>query len=119
MATVADFAQFSDTSFDLRLGGDIDKTLTRDLENTPRSGEGALLMWNVRREGSGSVSYEVKVNNASAATYTVTQGDWTAVHEALSTDSVHLGSNTVEFRVTAGTGTLSIGDVVLFYRQDT
>jgi hypothetical protein len=118
-AKVADFEQFSDVSFDLRLGGDIDKTLTKNLDATPYSGEGALLMWNVRREGSGSVSYEVKVNNGSIATYTVNQGDWSSVHEAMPTSSIHLGDNTVEFRVTTGTGTLSIGDVILFYRQDT
>ena len=118
MATVADYAQFSDASFDLRLtGGTIDKSLTRSIENAPASGEGALLMWNVRREGAGSVTYEVRVNGGTAATYTVTQGDWSAVHEALSTGSVHLGSNTVEFQVTAGTGIVSIGHVILFFRQ--
>ena len=37
----------------------------------------------------------------------------------MSTDAIHFGNNTVEFRVTAGTATLSFGDVVLFYRQDT
>jgi hypothetical protein len=119
MARVADFAQFSDTSIDLRIGGDIDRTLTRNLDATPASGEGAKLTWMVRREGAGSVTYEVKVNGSVLSTYTVTVGDWVAVHETMSTDAIHFGNNTVEFRVTAGTATLSFGDVVLFYRQDT
>ena len=119
MARVADFAQFSDTSIDLRIGGDIDRTLTRNLDATPAGGQGALLTWMVRREGTGSVSYEVKVNGSVLSTYTVTVGDWVGVKEAISTDDIHLGNNTVEFRVTGGTGTLSFGDVVLFYRQDT
>ena len=69
MARVADFAQFSDTAIDLRIGGDLDRTLTRNLDATPAGGQGALLKWMVRREGTGSVNYEVKVNgNVSAAT---------------------------------------------------
>jgi hypothetical protein len=118
MARIANFAQFSDTSFDLGVGGDIDRTLTRTIESPPVSGEGALLTWNVRREGSGSVTYEVKVNDVLVAAFTVTLGDWSAVQEALSSSNIHVGSNTVEFRVTDGTGILSIGDVVLFFRED-
>ena len=123
MARVADFVQFSDSSVDLKIGGDIDRTLTRNLDATPASGEGALLTWKVRREGSGSVSYQVFVNKAQnpnpIQTYTVSVGDWVAIQEALSTDEIKFGDNTVDFLVTSGTATLSFGDVILFYRQDT
>jgi hypothetical protein len=118
MARVADFAQFSDTSIDLSIGRDIDRTLTRNLDAPPADGQGAVLEWMVRREGTGSVSYEVKVNGNVIGTYTVTLGDWVGVKEAISTDDIHIGNNTVVFRVTGGTGTLSFGDVILFYRQD-
>jgi hypothetical protein len=119
MARVCDFEQFSDVSVDLRIGGDIDRTFTSSLDSTPASGEGSLLKWMVRREGTGCVTYEVRVNSVLVCTHTVTLADWSAVQEALATDQIHFGSNSVEFRVTAGTGTLSIGDVMLFYRQDT
>jgi hypothetical protein len=121
MPRVADFVQFSDVSFDLRIGGDIDRPLTQLISDAPANGEGALLTWNVRREGSGSVTYEVKVNGSSAPTstvYTVSQPDWSTVQETIPTNVVKQGSNTVEFRVTGGSGTLSIGDVVLWYRQN-
>lgn len=118
MARVADYAQLSDVSFDLRLGGDIDRTLEQHIADVPASGEGVLLAWNVRREGVGSVTYELRVNGTQAATYTVSGADWSTVQEAMGTDTIHQGDNTVEFRVTAGTGTLSIGDVMLWYRKD-
>lgn len=117
-ARVADYAQLSDVSFDLRLGGDIDRTLEQHIADEPASGEGVLLTWNVRREGVGSVTYEVQVNGVQAATYMVNLADWSAVQEAMGTDTIRQGDNTVEFRVTAGTGTLFIGDVILWYRKD-
>ena len=104
MARVADFAQFSDTSIDLRIGGDIDRTLTRNLDATPASGEGAKLTWMVRREGAGSVTYEVKVNGSVLSTYTVTVGDWVAVHETMSTDAIHFSRAAVGGRPADGRG---------------
>jgi hypothetical protein len=119
MATVADFALFSDSPIELSIGADIDRTLAKVLDATPASGHGALLTWMVRRVGTGSVSYEVKVNGSTINTYTVTEADRLAVQESISTDDIQLGNNTVEFRVTSGTATLSFADVVLFYRQNT
>ncbi|NJR62120.1 MAG: hypothetical protein HC769_26815 [Cyanobacteria bacterium CRU_2_1] len=120
MPRVADFVQLSDTSFDLRIGGEIARPLTQTIVDAPANGEGALLTWNVRREGSGSVTYEIKINGDDVArdAYTVSQGDWSAVQETLATNAIKQGSNTVTFVVTGGSGTLSIGDVVLWYRQN-
>lgn len=118
MAKVADYAQLADVSFDLRLGGDIDRTLEQNIADEPATGEGALLTWNVRREGAGSVTYDVRVNGITITTHTVTVADWSAVQEAMGTDTIHQGDNTVDFVVTAGTGTLSIGDVMLWYRKE-
>ena len=120
MARVADFVQFSDSPISLRIGGDIDRTLTRNLDATPASGEGAVLSWMVWRSGTGSsVEYEVKVNGSAINTYTVTLQDRVAVQETISTDYIHFGNNTVEFYVKNGPATLSFADVVLLYRQDT
>lgn len=119
MPTVADFAQFSDRSRDLRVGGDIDVTFERNI-SAPVSGEGALLTWNIRREGLGSVTYMVRVNGTEIFNnpQTVNLIDWVSVQEVLDTEIIRQGNNTVEFRVTDGTGTLSFADVVLFYRKN-
>lgn len=119
MATVAEFAQFSDSPIDLRLGADIDRSLTKSLPSTPQSGEGAVVSWMVWRGGSGNVTYKVQVNGTEINTYTVTMADRVAVHEAISTDVIQFGNNTITFTVTSGTGTLSFADVILFYRQTT
>lgn len=120
MARVADFELFRDSSFDLRIGADLDRTLTANIDTVPETGEGGLLTWNVRREGVGTVSYDVFVNGGSRQVgYTVSSPDWSAVQESISTAKLQPGDNTVRFVVTGGSGTLSIGDVVLLYRQDT
>lgn len=120
MPRVADFVQFSDVAFDLQIGGDIDRLLTQTITDRPATGEGALLMWNVRREGLGSVTYEVNINDVGNATktYTVSQEDWSAIQGIVPANAVRQGSNTVIFAVTGGASTLSISDVVLWYRQD-
>lgn len=119
MARVADFVTFSDFSFDLEIGGDIDRTLQETIEATPRSGEGVILMYNRRREASGSVSYTVSLNGTQISNATVSESNWHTVHEVVSTSNVRQGVNEIEFRVTSGNGRLSIGDVTLWYRQDT
>ena len=118
MTRVANFGMLSDQSFDLKIGDDIDKTLSENITGTPVSGSGAFLMWNVRREGTGTVKYEVKLNDQNPNKYVVDLKDWSSVHEAFNTSSIKQGTNKVEFKVTGGSGTLSIGDVVLFYRED-
>ena len=121
MPVAADFVTFSDGSFDLGggVGADIDRTLTENIGEAPRSGEGGLLTWNVRREGSGSVSYDVILNGGSRqAGYTVSETNWHSVQEVVSTGKINQGGNAVEFRVTGGSGRLSIGDVTLWYRKN-
>jgi hypothetical protein len=119
MAIVADFVQFSDSPVSLVIGGDIDRAFTKNIDATPVSGEGAVVKWMVWRGGTGSVTYEVRVNGAAINTYTVTLADRVAVHETISTDNIHLGDNTVVFEVKSGTATLSFADVILLYRQNT
>ena len=85
MATVANFIQFSDAAFDLggAAGADIDRTLTRNIEDVPASGQGALLTWNVKRVGTGNVTYEVNLNGSLINTHTVTLGERRAMQEAI------------------------------------
>ena len=62
MARVADFVQFSDSPRSPRHRRYLDRALTQNLDATPAGGEGALLKWMVWRDGTGNVTYEVRVN---------------------------------------------------------
>lgn len=119
---VADYEFFNDVSFGLKIGGDIDRTLSANIENAPKPGEGAILMWKHWRTGSGPVSYQVLVNGTEVFAPTIS-GDtasenFTFLHENISTNTIKAGENSIEFRVTSGTGTVRISDVVIFYRRD-
>ena len=118
MARVANYELFRDASFGLKIGDDIDRTLTANIENTPVSGEGAVAMWKARREGSGSVSYRVIVNGTQVYSTTTDEPNITTIHEVLNTPDISKGENTVKFEVTGGTGTLRVADVMIWYRQN-
>ena len=118
MPVVANYESFQDPSFALRIGGDIDRTLTQEIQNTPAFGEGAVLMWKAWRTGSGSVTYKVFVNDEPVSNPTVSQADFTSLHENLGTNLISKGNNSVRFRVESGTGTLRIGDVNILYRHN-
>lgn len=120
--TAATFEQFRDSSFGLRIGADIDRTLTSNLGSTPVQGEGAVLMWKHWRQGSGPVSYQVAVNGNPVSTPTISETTPTrtfvSVHEVIRTGDIRQGDNDIRFMVTDGTGTLRIADVVLLYRRE-
>lgn len=116
MPTVATYYQLLDSEIELEIGGDIDRTLTQSVGVAPASGEGAALSWMARRKGNGSVTYTVTLNGNLLNTYTVTSADRFAVQETTGTNDVNQGNNNVVFEVTGGTGTLGLGDVMLWHR---
>ncbi len=118
MPRVANYELFRDLPFSLRRGGDIDRTLEANIGNTPADGEGAIAMWRVNRQGSGSVSYRVLVNGTQFYVNTVNDANRTTVHEAIRTPNISRGTNRIRFEVTGGTGTLQVADVIIWYRQD-
>jgi hypothetical protein len=116
VATVATYYQLLDVETDLRIGGDIDRTFTQSVGVAPASGEGALVTWMARRKGTGSVTYTVTLNGNLLNTYTVTSTDRFTIQEATDTANVNQGNNDIVFTVTGGTGTLGLGDVMLWHR---
>jgi hypothetical protein len=116
--TVANYILFTDAAFELQAGADINRTLTRNIEDVPVSGQGALLTWNVKRVGTGNVTYTVHLNGSLINTHTVTLGERRAMQEATGTENVRQGENNVVFEVTDGTGILNVSSVMCFYRQE-
>ncbi len=116
MPTVATYYQLQDTEIDLRVGGDVDRTFTQSIPVDPVSGEGAMVSWVARRKASGSVNYDVTLNGALLNSYTLNTTDKIAIQETTSTSNVTQGDNELIFLVTGGTGTLGLGDVMLWHR---
>ena len=116
MPSVATYYQLSDIEVDLKIGGDLDRTFTQPVGVAPVSGEGALVTWTARRKGTGSVTYTVTLNGAELNTYTLDSADRFVVQETTNTDNVKQGDNEITFKVTGGTGTLGLGDVMLWHR---
>ena len=118
MPAVATFYQLLDSEIELRIGGDIDRAVRQFVADPAASGEGAVLAWMVRRKSTGSVTYTVTLNGNLLNTYTLDSADRFAVHETTGSDDINQGDNDVVFRVTGGTGTLGLSDVVLWHRVD-
>ena len=116
MTTVATYHQLLDVEIDLAIGDDIDRTFTQNVPVAPVSGEGVVVTWVVRRKATGSVTYTVELNGTLLNTYTVTSADKVTVTETTSTSIAKQGDNELVFTVTGGTGTLGLGDVLLWTR---
>jgi hypothetical protein len=116
MPAVATYYQLLDSEINLRIGDDIDRTFTQSVPVAPVSGEGGVVTWMARRKATGSVTYTVTLNGQELNTYTVSSTDRFAVQETIDTDQVKQGDNDLVFKVTDGTGTLGLGDVMLWHR---
>jgi hypothetical protein len=118
MPVVATFYQLLDSEIDLsdQPGGDNDRTFTQSVGVPVVAGEGALVTWMARRKATGSVTYTVTLNGTLLNTYTVNSTDRFALQETVDTAQVIQGNNDLVFRVTGGTGTLGLGDVMLWHR---
>jgi hypothetical protein len=116
MPTVATYYQLQDSEIQLRIGGDVDRTFTESIVDPPVAGEGALVTWMARRLAAGSVTYTVTLNNILLNTYTLDSADRFVVQETIDTNQVNVGNNSLVFLVTGGTGTLAVGDVMLWHR---
>jgi hypothetical protein len=118
VTTVATYYTLLDTEIELRIGGDIDRTFTQSVGVAPVSGEGAVVTWMARRKGTGSVTYTVTLNGSPTPlnTYTLTSADRFVVQETIDTNEINQGDNDLVFAVTGGTGTLGLGDVMLWHR---
>lgn len=121
MATVCDYCLFQDYQFTLQQSGpETLKSLRKTLNGSPVGGEGVVLTWKVRRGGTGKVNYQVSVNGSTPeGTYVLSNDDTHSIQEVVPTDRLVSGENEVTFAVTGGTGNLTIGDVVMFFRQNT
>lgn len=119
---VSDF-NLSPTAFTLQTGGETAKTRefffpqSIVLETSPAAG--GALAWNVRGGNPGTVTYEVRLNGQTLATYEVGSSDWQTVRETFEVSLLKAGVPLpkVEFRLTGGTAPLSVSDVAVWYRR--
>lgn len=116
MPTVATYYQLLDAETNLELNGTDRMTFHESVPVAPASGEGAVVTWVARRKGNGSVTYTVELNSYLLNTYTVSSGERVTIMETTDTNHVSQGDNDLVFTVTGGTGTLGLGDVLLWHR---
>jgi hypothetical protein len=116
MASLADF-KVSDGSFEL--GKDQEHVVNFDLESDLLSTDhSAVLTFMVTASGSGTKEFEVDINDETDVFRQTSNSEARAMLEVVDKGLLRVGSNSIQFRMESGTGSLTFSDVVLWYQRN-
>jgi hypothetical protein len=121
MPRIADYAVITDAKFTIQTGGDIDKDFDFTLESGAHLGSRAILAFVLFVHGGAEkLAFEVRINKSVQLSYvfTVSGTRIHTLHEVINANVLKAGTNTIEFRITGGFGSLEFGDTVLHYQRD-
>ncbi len=116
MASLADF-KVADGSF--ALSRDQEHVINIDLESDLLSTDhSAVLSFMVTASGSGTKEFEVDINDTTDVFRSTSNSEARAVVEVVDKGLLQVGSNTLQFRMESGSGSLTFSDVVLMYQRN-
>lgn len=97
-------------------GGDIDHTYPSfSAANAALSGRPTLFFRVSPKPGAGTITLEVTLNNVVVFTSTFGSESLRSLHEIVDNNILLTANNVLTVRATAGTGTIDVSDVVLYY----
>lgn len=116
MASLADF-KVADGSFELSKDQEhvINFDLESDLLSTDHS---AVIAFMVTASGSGTKEFEVDINDKTDVFRQTSDSESRSMLEVVDKGLLKTGSNTVQFRMESGSGSLTFSDVVLWYQRN-
>jgi hypothetical protein len=124
LPTIADYLIITDAKFEIQHGTNNSSwSKTFSLENSTSLGSKSILAFILTPGGSGTITFEVKINGVSQASYKLVQAaDVSTIHEVINANVLKAGTdaNTIQFSITSatgGVGLLEFGDIVLHYQR--
>ena len=117
MPDVADYRVISDGGVTIQTGGDIDKSFTFDLGTAVKHSQPAILQFFfVSSKNSDNLSFRFSINGTAVRTINVTGNFFGTIHEVQS-NVTRNNQNELEVRITGGSGSVTISDIVLFVQR--
>ena len=119
MPRIADYSVIRDSSFEIRTGGDIDRSFDFSLYEGFHRGSRSILAYVVDPEANVSgLKLRISVNGTSVKEATFSSNSYQTLHEVLSANLLRVGSNTIDFRIISGSGNINVSDIVLWWQRD-
>lgn len=118
MPVIADYSIIRDSSFTIKTGGDIDRSFNFSLPSSLYRDNRSILAFVM--DGASNLNnlrLEVLINGTSLRHPVLNQDSLQTLHEVVGSNVLRVGSNTCEFRITSGSGTMNLSDVVLWWQR--
>lgn len=117
---IADYSIFRDSPVTVQKGGggDLDKEFRIDLPESLVRSNRSILAYVVDPESNvNNLRIEVAVNGEPVRSSRFGQDLLMTLHEVVGANVLKVGTNTVTFTATSGTGSVRISDVVLWWQR--
>ena len=116
MTIIADYTILSDDFFVLDKGGEVKKDLPFTLPPSVYLDSPAILSFKVVSLDPVDLKFRVLINGSEEQWAKYVGGAVCSLHEVVG--GLNAGDNTVTFEYQSGDGTLRIGDIVLWFKND-
>jgi hypothetical protein len=118
MTKVADYSILSDGKLEMKIGADIDKTLSFSLPKSADLNQRGILMFMLDTVHPDNLKFHIDINGKKVFTGQYSSDVYHSVHEVINTGILKAGSNTCTFTVDGGKGALQVGDVTVWYQNN-
>lgn len=119
MPTIADYTVVRDSSFTIRTGGDIDYSTTFNLASGASLSSRAVLMYTLDPSSDArNLRLRIRLNGGKVQELSFTGGAIRTMHEVLNSNTLQASSNSLEFQILSGTGSFSIGNIVVLWQRN-
>jgi hypothetical protein len=117
MKEVCEYNVIKDGSFNLEANED--KTYTFNLPNDAKIERYSVLFYKLDPSSSASnLKYDIEINSTKVESGSLTGGVMRSKHEAVQANILTHGSNSIQYEVKSGSGSVTFSDVILYYRRD-
>jgi hypothetical protein len=119
MALVADYIVVHDAQFQLTPASP-SRNFVINVPNNAALGSPAILSMMVKTISADDIDATIEVNGQAVTNFVNADGlNDRAIHEVFAGSVLNAGNNTVAFDLTAGTGTLQLSDVIVWFQANT
>lgn len=117
MPDVADYRVVRDGSVTVQTGGDIDKEFSFDLGTAVKHDQNCVLQFfMVSGSNASNLSFAFEINGTSIRTINVNGNHFATIHE-VARDVTRDNSNSMKLRITGGSGSVTVSDIVLWVQR--
>jgi hypothetical protein len=116
MPDVADYRVISDSGVTIQTGGDIDRDFNFNLGTAVQHGQDSVLQFfMVSGSNANNLSFQFAINGTPVRTINVTGNHFASIHEVAR--STRDNDNRLSVRITGGSGSVTLADIVLWVQR--